>query len=104
MKKFGFLFAALAFALLASFGFAEEVAATAGLSLGGGLLGLGIGLAFGLAALGVGLAQASIGSAAAGAVAERPELFGNLLIYIVLPETTVIFGLVALFLLQGRLG
>jgi V/A-type H+/Na+-transporting ATPase subunit K len=49
----------------------------------------------------VGLAQGRIGAAAAGAVAEKPELFGTLLIYIVLPETLVIFGfLVVIFFLS----
>jgi V/A-type H+/Na+-transporting ATPase subunit K len=102
MKKFGFILPALAFALLASFGFAAEGEAVVGTSIGGGLVAIGIGLAFGLAALGVGLAQASIGSAASGAVAEKPELFGQLLIYILLPETVIIFGLLALILLQGK--
>ena len=102
MKKFGFIFAALAVALLGSLGFAQEAqtAAAAGTSLGGGLVAIGAGLALGLAALGVGIAQSSIGAAAAGAVAEDRSLFGQLLIYIVIPETLVIFGfLVVIFFL-----
>jgi len=57
-----------------------------------GLLAIGAGLAVGLAALGTGLAQARIGSAGAGALTEKPELFGSLLIMLALPETLVILG------------
>ena len=39
-----------------------------------GLLGIGAGLAIGLAALATGYAQARIGSAGIGALAEKPEL------------------------------
>jgi V/A-type H+/Na+-transporting ATPase subunit K len=106
MKKYGFVLGALLIALLSSLGFAQEAGAaaegvSAGTSIGGGLVAIGAGLALGLAAVGVGLAQGRIGAAAAGAVAEKPELFGTLLIYIVLPETLVIFGfLVVIFFLS----
>ena len=42
-----------------------------------GLIAIGAALAIGLAALATGLAQAKIGSAAAGAIAEKPELTGR---------------------------
>ena len=100
-KHFGLIASVLAIALLSSVGLAAEEVVVAGTSIGGGLVAIGIGLAFGLAALGVGIAQSSIGSAASGAVAEKPELFGRLLIYILLPETVIVFGLLALVLLQG---
>lgn len=100
-KHFGLVASVLAIALLSSIGLAAEGDVVAGTSIGGGLVAIGIGLAFGLAALGVGIAQSSIGSAASGAVAEKPELFGRLLIYILLPETVIVFGLLALVLLQG---
>ena len=106
MKKYGFVLGALLIALLGSLGFAQEAAAAGeaagpvGTSIGGGLVAIGAGLALGLAALGVGIAQSSIGAAAAGAVAEDRSLFGQLLIYIVIPETLVIFGfLVVIFFL-----
>lgn len=93
-------------ALLASLGFAQEAehAATAGPGLGAGLLGIGAGLAIGLGAIGVGLAQASIGSAGAGTIAERPEAFGQILIYLVIPETLIIFAFVIAFFLNGQIG
>ncbi|MFB6077106.1 MAG: V-type ATP synthase subunit K [Candidatus Nanohaloarchaea archaeon] len=60
----------------------------------GGMDALGAGVAVGLAALGTGWAQANIGSAAVGAMAEDESLFGRGLVLTVIPETMVIFGLV----------
>jgi V/A-type H+-transporting ATPase subunit K len=101
MKKvFGYLLPALVFALFGSVGLAQEAAAV-GTSIGGGLVALGAGLALGLAAIGVGIAQSQIGAAAAGAVAEKPELFGQLLIYVVIPETVIIFGFLVVIFFQG---
>lgn len=57
-----------------------------------GLIAIGAGLAVGLAAIATGYAQAKIGSAGAGALAERPELYGNMLVLLALPETMVILG------------
>lgn len=57
-----------------------------------GLLAIGAGLAVGLAALGTGLAQARIGAAGAGAISEKPEVFGHILVMLALPETIVILG------------
>ncbi|MGZ4864280.1 MAG: ATPase [Halobacteriota archaeon] len=55
---------------------------------------LGAGLAFGLGALGTGIAQARIGAAGVGAIAEKQELFGLALVFVALPETLVILGFV----------
>jgi V/A-type H+-transporting ATPase subunit K len=75
--------------------------------LGHGLLGLGMGvgagLAIGLGAVGTGIAQSRIGGAAAGVVAERPEMFGIMLVLLVIPETLVIFGFVIAFFLYGKI-
>lgn len=57
-----------------------------------GLIAIGAGIAIGLSALGTAWAQARIGSAAVGAVLEKPESFGTVLILLVIPETLVIFG------------
>lgn len=86
------------FALLASFGFAQE-----GAGIGAGLIGIGAGLAIGLGAIGVGIAQAAIGSAGAGTLAERPQAFGQILIYLVIPETLIIFAFVIAFFLNGQI-
>lgn len=103
---FGNVVLLLVVAFLASIGMAQEGEAVAegALSTGAGLVGVGAGLAIGLAAIGVGIAQASIGSAGAGTLAERPEAFGQILIYLVIPETIIIFGFVIAFFLNGQIG
>ncbi len=57
-----------------------------------GLLAIGAGLAVGLAAIGTGLAQGKIGSAGAGAIAEKPELTGSMIVLLAIPETMIILG------------
>lgn len=57
-----------------------------------GLYAIGAGLALGLAAIGTGLAQGRIGAAAAGAVAEKPERMGSMIVLLAIPETMVILG------------
>ncbi len=59
-----------------------------------GLIALGAGTAIGFAALGSGIGQGISSAAAAGAVAEREELFGKELIFAALPETQAIYGFV----------
>lgn len=56
-------------------------------------------MAVGLAGVGSAIAEASIGAAAVGAMAEDEKLFGKGLILTVIPETIVIFGLVVAILL-----
>lgn len=103
MKK---VFGLLVFALLASLGFAQEAeeVAAAGNSIGDGIVAIGAALAIGVSAIGVAIAQAAIGSAGAGTLAERPQAFGQILIYLVIPETIIIFAFVIAFFLQGSIG
>jgi V/A-type H+/Na+-transporting ATPase subunit K len=56
-----------------------------------------------LAALGAGFAVAKVGTAAIGALAERPELFGRLLIFVGLAEGIAIYGLIVSILILNRL-
>ena len=51
-------------------------------------------LAVGIGALGTGWAQSRIGSAGAGAIAEKPEMTGIMLVFLAIPETMVILGFV----------
>ncbi len=69
----------------------------------GGLTAIGAGLAIGLAAIGTGLAQARIGAAGTGAIAEKPEMLGSVILLIAIPETMVILGfaVAAMILLLG---
>jgi len=68
-----------------------------------GLIAIGAGLAVGLAAIGTGLAQGRIGSAGVGAIAEKPEQVGLVILLIAIPETMVILGfaVAAMVLLMG---
>jgi V/A-type H+-transporting ATPase subunit K len=68
-----------------------------------GLIAIGAGLAVGLAAIGTGLAQGRIGSAGVGAIAEKPDMVGLVILLIAIPETMVILGfaVAAMVLLMG---
>ena len=75
-------------------------------SLGGisvGLIGIGAGLAIGASAIATGMVQQQAIPAALGAIAEDEKLFGKGLLFVVLPETLVIFGLVIAILLLGKM-
>jgi V/A-type H+/Na+-transporting ATPase subunit K len=69
-----------------------------------GLIAIGSGLAVGLSALAAGIAEKEIGAAAIGAIAEKDEMFGKGLIFTVIPETLVIFGLVVAILILNLAG
>lgn len=69
-----------------------------------GLIAVGAGLAVGLSAIGAGIAEKEIGAAAVGAIAEKDEMFGKGLIFTVIPETLVIFGLVIAIMILGLAG
>ena len=69
----------------------------------GGLIAIGAGLAIGLTGLGTAIAQRDIGAAAVGATAEDPGFLGRSLIYVAIPETIVIFGLLIAFQLVGKI-
>ena len=60
-------------------------------------------LATGLSALGAGIAVASVGAAAIGALAEKPELLGRTLIMIGLAEGIAIYGLIISILILNRI-
>ncbi len=65
---------------------------------------VGAALATGLSSLGAGFAVAKVGAAAVGALAEKPDLFGRLLIFIGLAEGIAIYGLIVSILILNRLG
>lgn len=62
---------------------------------------IGAAVAIAVTALATGWAQAKIGSAGVGALAEDDSLFGQVLILTVIPETMVIFGLVVALVVTG---
>jgi V/A-type H+-transporting ATPase subunit K len=60
-------------------------------------------LATAVAAAGAGFAVGKVGTAAIGALAEKPELFGRLLIFVGLAEGIAIYGLIVSILILNRL-
>jgi V/A-type H+-transporting ATPase subunit K len=64
-----------------------------------GLIALGAAIAVGLTALATAWSQSRIGAAMAGALAEKPELAGQAIILIAIPETMVVLGFVIAFLI-----
>ncbi len=82
----------------AATGVAKGAAADTGWAL------VGAALATGLSSLGAGFAVAKVGAAAVGALAEKPDLFGRLLIFIGLAEGIAIYGLIVSILILNRLG
>lgn len=58
-------------------------------------------LALGLAALAAGYAQAKIGAAGAGTLAERPEAATMVLVLQALPEVIVLLGFVIAFMINA---
>jgi V/A-type H+-transporting ATPase subunit K len=64
---------------------------------------VGAALVTGMSSLGAGFAVAKVGTAAVGALAEKPELFGRLLIFVGLAEGIAIYGLIVSILILNRL-
>ncbi len=59
-------------------------------------------VAFGFGALGAGMAISKVGSAAMGAISERPEIASNALIFIALAEGLVVFGFITALMILGK--
>ncbi len=59
--------------------------------------------AFGLGAVGAGIAIGSAGAAAMGAIAEKPEMASQALIFVALAEGLVVFGFVTALMILGRI-
>lgn len=57
-----------------------------------GLIAIGAGIAVGLGAIATGIAQSRIGSAGIGAISEKPDLIGRVILLVAIPETLVILG------------
>ena len=68
-----------------------------------GAAAIGAGIAIGISALAAAWAQGSIGAAAMGTIAERPELEGKMIVYMILPELIVLLGFIVAFLLLGKI-
>jgi V/A-type H+-transporting ATPase subunit K len=82
---------------------AEAPQAAADRGLNPGLLGLAAALCIVAGALGTAWAQSRIGAAAAGAMAERPEIGGIMVVLLALPEAIIILGFLAAFFIIARI-
>jgi V/A-type H+-transporting ATPase subunit K len=81
---------------------AEPVASVPPEIVGWGMAAAAI--AAGLSAVGAAYAVAHVGSSAVGAIAEKPELLGRVLIFVGLAEGIAIYGLIIAILILNRLG
>jgi V/A-type H+-transporting ATPase subunit K len=68
-----------------------------------GFIAIAAGLVMGVTAIATAWAQKEIGTAAVGAAAENDKMFGRGLMYMVIPETIVLFGLVIAFMLIQKI-
>ncbi|MCL5239105.1 MAG: ATPase [Candidatus Marsarchaeota archaeon] len=65
---------------------------------------VGAGVAILGGAVGTGVAQSAIGAAGLGLIAEKPDQLGMALLFLVLPETLLIFGFVVAILIMLAAG
>jgi V/A-type H+/Na+-transporting ATPase subunit K len=77
------------------------VVANATISVGAGFKTFGAAMAMGLSAIGAGYAQAKIGSAGQGTLAERPDERVFVLVLTALPEVIALLGFVMAIILNG---
>ncbi len=102
MKKFFYIIAGMILNMMGStLLFAQEAAQE--VSRANPLAYIGVTLSIGIPAIGTAWAQAKIGSAGAGTIAERPEMAVWILILIAIPETIVILGFVIAFMLLMKI-
>ena len=97
MAIVGLLATILMFSFLVAPAFSQEATAGATRQMSPEVIKWGFmaaALSTALAALGAGYAVAAVGSAAIGALAEKPELFGRVLIFVGLAEGIAIYGLI----------
>ncbi len=67
------------------------------------VIALAAAFAVGVAAVATAWVQSRIGSAGAGALAEKPEVRGAIIVMLAIPETLVILGfVVAVLILTGK--
>ncbi len=72
----------------------DKEASAKGDGLSKAIVAFAAALAVGMCAIATGIAQSRIGAAACGALAERPETGGTVILLVAIPETMVILGFV----------
>lgn len=72
------------------------------MDVGSGMIAIGAGIAIAGTGISTAWAQKEIGAAAVGAAAENEKMFVRGIVYMVIPETIVLFGLVIAYMLMGK--
>ncbi len=72
------------------------------MDIGSGLIAIGAGIAIAGTGISTAWAQKEIGAASVGAAAENEKMFVRGIVYMVIPETIVLFGLVIAYMLMGK--
>ena len=67
-----------------------------------GLIALSVAITLAGSAIATAWAEKVVGAAAVGAMAENEKLFGKGIVFMVLPETIIVFGLLIAFVLLGK--
>jgi len=80
----------------------SQAATTSGVTDKGFFL-VGAGIAAGLASCGAGIGLGTASAAAIGAIAEKPEMLGRTLLFVVLIEAIAIYGLAMFFIIYSRI-
>jgi V/A-type H+/Na+-transporting ATPase subunit K len=80
----------------------QATTTTSGVSDKGFFL-VGAGIAAGLASCGAGIGLGTASAAAIGAIAEKPEMLGRTLLFVVLIEAIAIYGLAMFFIIYSRI-
>ena len=101
MKTYRYLLVLCSYVFCPAVAFAEQVAAQDSSATKWGYMAAA--LAVGVSSLGAALAVAVVGSAAMGAMSEKPELAGRALIFLGLAEGIAIYGLIIAVMILGKL-
>ena len=102
--KYTFAFTLLILAAVAGIASAQNAGAEgAGAVTDASWIAIAAGLSMAGAAIGSGIAISATGTAATGATAEKPEVFGRVLIFVALAEAVAIYGLLIAFMLWTKI-
>jgi len=104
LRKFGkkVMGATMLMMLTTSALFAEGAVQAQAVDYNVAIVCLAAAVAFGIGALAAGMAIGKVGSAAMGAISERPEIASQALIFIALAEGLVVFGFITALMILGK--
>ena len=101
-SKYVFAFTLCLLLFFAGVGVASAQEEAAGVT-DSGWVAIAAGIAMAGGAVGAGIAISATGVAATGATAEKPEVFGRVLIFVALAEAIAIYGLLIAFMLWTKI-